>query len=195
MPKIFTEAEKENHRSVLFDKGFRLIAEYGYKNVTVDRLISLIDASKGYFYLLFESKEEYFLNAIAWQMEREYDQLKEAVDSGADLDDIRRLYKQIFLNSRFANYIDMIQIREKVGEKRWEDFRSFEKRFFEKTILLLGKEGSDCDPEVLSNLSAMIFLSYGMSNYAPYLFSDKIEDTLDILLNVMHRYVTEGKAD
>ena len=193
MPKIFTEADKEKHRSILFDKGFRLIAEHGYKNVTVNRLISLINASKGYFYLLFESKEEYFLNAIAWQMEREYDQLKEALENGASLDEIRVLYKKIFLNSRFANYIDMIEIREKVGEKRWEAFRSFEERFFKKTISLLGKEGPECDPKVLSNLSAMIFLSYGMSDYAPYLFSEKMEDTLDLLLTLMHNYATNEK--
>lgn len=193
MPKIFTESEKEKHRSVLFDKGFRLIAEHGYKNVTVDRLVSLIGASKGYFYLLFESKEEFFLNAIAWQMEREYDQLKEAVDNSANLDEIRILYKQIFLKSRFANYIDMIEIRQKVGDKRWENFRSFEEEFFKKTIALLGKDTAKCDPKVLSNLSAMIFLSYGMSGCAPYLFEEKKEETLDILLNVMHKYVTEGK--
>ena len=80
MPKIFTEAEKDRHREVLFDKGFRLISEKGYKNVKVDQLVELIEASKGYFYTLFDSKEEYFLGAIAWQMEREYDRLKEAKD-------------------------------------------------------------------------------------------------------------------
>jgi AcrR family transcriptional regulator len=193
MPKIFTEAEKEKHRSILFDNGFRLIDEHGYKNVTVDKLVSLIGASKGYFYLLFDSKEEYFLNAIAWQMEREYDQLKDALENGAELNEIRLLYKQIFLKSRFANYIDMIEIRKKVPDERWEDFRAFEESFSKKTIDLLGKKITDCDPKILSNLSAMIFLSYGMSNYAPYLFEEKKEETLDILLNVMHRYVTEGK--
>ncbi len=193
MPKIFTEEEKEKHRLILFDKGFRLIAERGYKNVTVDKLVSLINASKGYFYILFESKEEYFLKAIAWQMEREYNQLKDAVDGGASLDEIRILYKKIFLNSRFANYIDMIEIREKVGDKRWEAFRAFEERFFTKTISLLAKGNGECDPKVLSNLSAMIFLSYGMSDYAPYLFGEKKEETLDLLLNVMHRYAIGEK--
>ena len=53
MPKIFTEAEKDRHREVLFEEGFRLISERGYKNVKVEQLVKLIGASKGYFYALF----------------------------------------------------------------------------------------------------------------------------------------------
>lgn len=33
--------------------------------------------------------------------------------------------------------------------------------------------------------------SYGMTQYAPYLFEEKNETVLDILLATMHRYVTE----
>ena len=192
MPKIFTEAEKDRHREVLFDEGFRLISERGYKNVKVEQLVKLIGASKGYFYALFDSKEEYFLKAIAWQMEREYDRLREAKEAGASDEEIRMLYREIFLDSRFANYIDMIEIREKAGEELWERFRAFEERFFEKVTALLCRGKRKPDPKVLSNLSAMIFLSYGMSSYAPYLFKEKNRDTIELLLDTMHRYAIGG---
>ncbi|HIV79666.1 MAG TPA: TetR/AcrR family transcriptional regulator [Candidatus Avanaerovorax faecigallinarum] len=193
MPKIFTEAEKDRHREVLFDKGFRLISERGYKNVKVDQLVELIEASKGYFYTLFDSKEEYFLGAIAWQMEREYDRLKEAKDAGASDEEVRILYREIFLESRFSNYIDMIEIREKAGEELWERFRTFELRFFEKVTALLCRGRRKPDPKVLSNLSAMIFLSYGMLSYAPYLFKERNRETVEILLDTMHRYAIGEK--
>ena len=70
MPKIFSESEKLSHKQLLFDRGLALIMERGYKNVTVDELIKLTGGSKGYFYLLFESKEDFFLKAVMWQMEQ-----------------------------------------------------------------------------------------------------------------------------
>lgn len=72
MPKIFSESEKLSHKQLLFDRGLALIMERGYKNVTVDELIKLTGGSKGYFYLLFESKEDFFLKAVMWQMEQMY---------------------------------------------------------------------------------------------------------------------------
>ena len=64
MPKIFSDIEKDIQRNTLFEKGLQMIVERGYKNVTVDELVTLIGSSKGYFYRLFESKEEFFLQAI-----------------------------------------------------------------------------------------------------------------------------------
>ena len=72
MPKIFSEEEKESHRKFLLDNGLKIIMEKGYKNVTVDQLVKMIGASKGYFYVLFPSKETFFLDALAWQMEKNY---------------------------------------------------------------------------------------------------------------------------
>lgn len=70
MPKIFSDEEKQFHKNFLLDNGLRVIMENGYKHVTVDQLVQMIGASKGYFYLLFPSKEDFFLDALAWQMEK-----------------------------------------------------------------------------------------------------------------------------
>ena len=80
MPKIFTDEEKEGHRAILLDEGLRLIMKKGYRNVTVDQLVKLIGASKGYFYLLFSSKEQFFLDAIAAQMEKNFAILRQAME-------------------------------------------------------------------------------------------------------------------
>lgn len=80
IPKIFTDEEKEGHRAILLDQGLGLIMKNGYKNVTIDQLVQLIGASKGYFYVLFPSKEQFFLQAIASQMERHFDALREVME-------------------------------------------------------------------------------------------------------------------
>lgn len=191
MPKIFSDIEKDTQRNTLFKKGLQMIVERGYKNVTVDELVTLIGSSKGYFYRLFESKEEFFLQAISWQMTRNLERLEAARGNGASTDELSRLYKDLFIEASTTNYMDMFYIYSKVSEAQWQQFRNFEEAHYIRVVKLLGKDPAICDPEVLSNLSAMIYLSYGMTQYAPYLFEEKNDAVLDILLATMHRYVTE----
>lgn len=191
MPKIFSDIEKDTQRNTLFKKGLQMIVERGYKNVTVDELVTLIGSSKGYFYRLFESKEEFFLQAISWQMTRNLERLEAARGNGASTDELSRLYKDLFIEASTTNYMDMFYIYSKVSEAQWQQFRNFEEAHYIRVVKLLGKDPAICDHKVLSNLSAMIYLSYGMTQYAPYLFEEKNDAVLDILLATMHRYVTE----
>ena len=188
MPKIFSEEEKESHRKFLLDNGLKIIMEKGYKNVTVDQLVKMIGASKGYFYVLFPSKETFFLDALAWQMEKNYIRLKEAVEQGYTSEQIGALYRDIFKNSmHFATFEDAAYVQQKVGEQQWEKFQSFQEEYFTRVLKLLGRDTSVCDPRTLSNLSAVMFLLYNSN--AKYLFSDRIEATVDVLLQAFHTYI------
>ena len=69
--------------------------------------------------------------------------------------------------------MDLFYIHSKVSEKQWKKFRDFEETHYIEVVSLLGKDPSVCDPKVLNNLSAMIYLSYGMTQHAPYLFDEK----------------------
>lgn len=191
MPKIFSDIEKDTQQNTLFEKGLQMIVERGYKNVTVDELVALIGSSKGYFYRLFESKEEFFLQAIGRQMTRNLEILAAARSNGASTDELSRLYKELFIQASATNYMDMFYLYSKVSEAQWKQFRDFEESHYIQVVKLFGKDPASCDPKVLSNLSAMIYLSYGMTQYAPYLFEEKTDAVLDILLSAMHRYVTE----
>lgn len=191
MPKIFSDIEKDTQRNTLFEKGLQMIVERSYKNVTVDDLVNLIGSSKGYFYRLFESKEDFFLQAISWQMTKNLEVLSEAHKDGSSLEELSQLYKKLFLQASTTNYMDLFYIYSKVSEEQWKRFRDFEEAHYIKVVKLLGKDPPVCNPKVLSNLSAMIYLSYGMTQYAPYLFEEKNDAVLDILLATMHRYVIE----
>ena len=191
MPKIFSDIEKDTQRNTLFEKGLQMIVERSYKNVTVDDLVNLIGSSKGYFYRLFESKEDFFLQAISWQMTKNLEVLSEAHKDGSSLEELSQLYKKLFLQASTTNYMDLFYIYSKVSEEQWKRFRDFEEAHYIKVVKLLGKDPAVCNPKVLSNLSTMIYLSYGMTQYAPYLLEEKNDAVLDILLATMHRYVIE----
>ena len=191
MPKIFSDIENDTRRNTIFEKGLQMIVERSYKNVTVDDLVNLIGSSKGYFYRLFESKEDFFLQAISWQMTKNLEVLSEAHKDGSSLEELSQLYKKLFLQASTTNYMDLFYIYSKVSEEQWKRFRDFEEAHYIKVVKLLGKDPAVCNPKVLSNLSTMIYLSYGMTQYAPYLFEEKNDAVLDILLATMHRYVIE----
>ena len=95
MPKIFSDIEKDTQRNTLFEKGLQMIVERSYKNVTVDDLVNLIGSYKGYFYRLFESKEDFFLQAISWQMTKNLEVLSEAHKDGSSLEELSQLYKKL----------------------------------------------------------------------------------------------------
>ena len=112
MPKIFTDEEKEGHRAILLDQGLGLIMKNGYKNVTIDQLVQLIGASKGYFYVLFPSKEQFFLQAIASQMERHFDAFREVMERHPSPKEIGEAYRLLFKNMHFASFEDAMLLPE-----------------------------------------------------------------------------------
>ena len=188
MPKIFSDEEKQFHKNFLLDNGLRVIMENGYKHVTVDQLVQMIGASKGYFYLLFPSKEDFFLDALAWQMEKNYKQLEEAVKKGFSSAQIAELYKEIFKNRmHFASHEDAAYVQQKISDEQWNRFQEYQESFFLRTIKLLGRDTSQCDPKIVSNLSVIIFLLYNSRD--KYLFAERIQETTDILLHTFHAYI------
>lgn len=188
MPKIFSDEEKQFHREFLLDHGLRIIMEKGYKHVTVDQLVQMIGASKGYFYLLFPSKEDFFLDALAWQMEKNYKKLEDGIKQGFSPEQIEQLYKETFKTQmHFANYEDAAYVQQKISDKQWQRFQEYQEDFFTRALKLLGRNSDRCDPQVVSNLSAIMFLLY--NSKAKYLFTDKIQETTDILLRAFHTYI------
>ena len=141
MPKIFSDEEKKAHREFLLENGLRVIMENGYKHVTVDQLVQMIGASKGYFYVLFSSKEDFFLEALAWQMEKNYKRLEQAVNSNYSPTQIASLYRDIFKNRmHFATYEDAAYIQQKISDAQWKRFQDYQERFFSRILRLFGRD-------------------------------------------------------
>ena len=138
--------------------------------------------------MLFPSKEDFFLDALAWQMEKNYKQLEEAVKKGFSSAQIAELYKEIFKNRmHFANHEDAAYVQQKISDEQWNRFQEYQESFFLRTIKLLGRDTSQCDPKIVSNLSAIIFLLYNSRDKC--LFAERIQETTDILLHTFHAYI------
>ena len=134
MPKIFSESEKLSHKQLLFDRGLALIMERGYKNVTVDELIKLTGGSKGYFYLLFESKEDFFLKAVMWQMEQIFQALLDASQQGATPSELSVLHRQLYRKLKFANYEDSFISTKKLARSSGSSFESSKRTFLRGSL-------------------------------------------------------------
>ena len=188
MPKIFSDEEKKAHREFLLENGLRVIMENGYKHVTVDQLVQMIGASKGYFYVLFSSKEDFFLEALAWQMEKNYKRLEQAVNNNYSPTQIASLYRDIFKNRmHFATYEDAAYIQQKISDAQWKRFQDYQERFFSRILRIFGRDPSICDPKIVSNLSAVMFLFY--NSQAKYFFTERMQETTDLLLQTFHHYI------
>lgn len=190
MPKIYTEEEKYLQKTKMFTTGLKLISKNGYKNVKVDDLVELANVSKGYFYLLFESKEEFVLDALMWQMDNVFSALKKFSDDGASDKETGKIYRSMFEHLNFIKYSDITYIKKKASKELWDKFKHFEERYFQNIIELLGKNDGNHDPRVISNLSSIIFLSHNsMKDENSYFFSDKANDVTKILLDALHHYL------
>ena len=139
MPKIYTEEEKYQQKIKMYTAGLKMISQDGYKNVKVDDLVELAGVSKGYFYLLFESKEEFVLDALMWQMDNVFSALKWADNTGASSQETGSLYQSMFKNLHFIQYSDITYIKKKCTPESWSKFKRFEEQYFKNILKLLWK--------------------------------------------------------
>lgn len=192
MPKIYTEEEKYQQKIKMYTAGLKMISQNGYKNVKVDDLVEVAGVSKGYFYLLFESKEEFILDALMWQMGNVFSALKWADNAGASSQETGFLYQSMFKNLNFIQYSDITYIKKKCTQQMWDKFKHLEEQYFKNILKLLGKDDDKHDPRVISNLSSIIFLSYNsMKDEESSFFTDKANDVTQLLLETLHRYLHE----
>lgn len=126
-------------------------------------------------------------------MEQIFQALLDASQQGATPSELSVLHRQLYRKLKFANYEDMFYINQKVSKEQWQQFRKFEEDFFARIIKLMGSSPSERDPQIVSNLSALTYLSYmpvSSGETAQYWFSEKSDMVTDILLETIHRYIT-----
>lgn len=63
MPRL-TEADRNKRRQRLLDAAWRCVATKGYRDMTVDDVCAEADASKGAFYVYFETKQDLLLTLL-----------------------------------------------------------------------------------------------------------------------------------
>ncbi len=78
MPRL-KEADRNERRQRLVDAAWRCAARTGYRDITVDDVCAEAEASKGAFYVYFETKQDLLLALLdddSAQVDREIDELE-----------------------------------------------------------------------------------------------------------------------
>ncbi len=73
--RVFTEEEKEKLREGMLSQAFELLAKYGLKHMSVDKITKQVGIGKSTFYSFFESKEDYVSQAIELNRKKMLDRL------------------------------------------------------------------------------------------------------------------------
>ena len=122
------EAEK---RLALLKAAFRVVAEKGFSQVTLDDIAARAGVSKGITLYYFDSKEDLFRELFAWLIDSIHARMRDAVESREDpVEKVRALVALIFPSPSknrafFRAYIDFCGLAA-----RKEPFREVGERFY-----------------------------------------------------------------
>lgn len=122
------EAEK---RLALLKAAFRVVAEKGFSQVTLDDIAARAGVSKGITLYYFDSKEDLFRQLFGWLIDSIHVRMRDAVESRQDpVEKVRALVALIFPSPSknrafFRAYIDFCGLAA-----RKEPFREVGERFY-----------------------------------------------------------------
>lgn len=199
MPKAFTEQEKEVIRAQLREKGKQLFEKQGIKKTSVDELAQAARVSKGAFYLFYESKEELFMEILEGL---ETDFRTRIFDfSISQKSNARELLAKLFKNALLTwdeypllkNFgrSDYEYLARKLPPQRIQAHINQDDQFVEEFMKRIKRQGISvkASPRVVSNLMKSLFF---ISLHRDDLGSEAYIDSMEILADLIARYITEG---
>jgi AcrR family transcriptional regulator len=130
MPRTKAAYEAER-RLALLKAAFRVVAEKGFSEVTLDDIAAKAGVSKGITLYYFASKDDLFRQLFAWLIDSIQARMRDAVDSAEDpIEKVRALVALIFPSPSknrafFRAYIDFCGLAS-----RKEPFREVGERFY-----------------------------------------------------------------
>jgi len=195
MPKIYTDAEKQEHKHILYEHGLEFFNEQGFKNINIDKLVSIIGVSKGYFYLLFNSKEEFFLESILWGMQKTHEKLINFKEKGTKPAQLLKVYLECIVESPHAQISDYVNAYNKIHPEFIENFLHLMEEHYRKTLIILEKDSSPENVHILGNLVSNIHFSKIINSNDKLAFPDTYKETMDLLLNAVSDFIKKLPSD
>jgi AcrR family transcriptional regulator len=200
VPRAFNEQEKEGIRKQLHEQGRLLFERYGLKKTSVDELARAAGISKGAFYLFYDSKEELFMEIVE-QFERDVrDRLLEFTLTPAhdSQKKIVALLKSLLLSLdkypllKSFNLEDYQYLARKLPPERIEQHARADRAFAGYLMTKIKSEGisARANPRLVSNLLKSLFF-VGLHRHE--LGVGESEETLGVLIELVARYMVEGK--
>lgn len=191
MPKIVTDEERALIKEAIYSKTIQLIKKKGIKAVTVDDIVQAVGIGKGSFYSYYSSREACLFEVIKRSEREVFSRMEEMMVSiHSDKERVIKLLKEIVVSqdSLFSsiNTFDVeVLLRKLPAEYRMAENEKVENNF-QKALQLLNL--NEQSMEVVALL--MDCLSYAASN--PSYSQNGIKKSLDILINAIGDFITEG---
>lgn len=195
MPKIYSNADKEELRNRLLESGLHLLATQGYRNTDMQAIAKRVGVSRSFFYSLFASREEFVLAAFALQQATLEQMLQNAL-AQTQLTMEQRI--QFFLQDCMANrshaffYMtqeDQIQIYRTLSPQSYQQHQQSELAFYRRMILAVGRNPEVCRPEVVGNLVLTLLLTINSLSNAPFMFRQNMKETIDFQYRSLYDYI------
>lgn len=201
MPKAFSDHEKEILRTQLREKGRKLFEKQGLKKTSVDELTEAVGISKGAFYLLYDSKEELFLEILE---ELEADLRIQIFNfSISPQQDARQLLARL-LNSALLTWdrypllknfgrADYEYLARKLPPERIQAHANRDNEFVNDFVRRIKQEGIpvNTSPRVISNLMKSLFF---VSLHRDDLGEHAYLETMSVLTDLVAAHILEGAS-
>lgn len=199
MPRAFSEHEKETIRAQMREKGQKLFERQGIKKTSVDELAQAVGISKGAFYHFYGSKEELFMEILE---ELETDFRGRIFDSSISSrsnarQHLAKLFKDALLTwdeyPLLKNFgrTEYEYLARKLPPERARAHAHRDDEFVDDFIERIKREGIAvrASPRIVSNLMKSLFF---VSLHRDDLGADAYEETMQVLADLVARFVTEG---
>ena len=114
--KQFVQEYEDQRRDELIKATYLEVAEKGYSNVTLQDIATRAGVSKGSTLYYFATKEDLFLGALEWLVEKIHTRIREAVAAVDDpVDKMKTALSSVFKNAHdscqfFLAYTDFVSI-------------------------------------------------------------------------------------
>ncbi|MCI0662533.1 MAG: TetR/AcrR family transcriptional regulator [Acidobacteria bacterium] len=126
--KQFVQEYEDQKREELIKATYQVVAEKGYSAVTLQDIAERAGVSKGSTLYYFATKEELFLGALEWIIEKVHARIGEAVAAVADpVEKVKAAMEAIFANAQesrqfFLAYSDFVSLGTR--NKRFHDLNA-----------------------------------------------------------------------
>jgi TetR/AcrR family transcriptional regulator, fatty acid metabolism regulator protein len=161
--KQFVQEYEDQRREELIKATYQVVAEKGYSAVTLQDIAERAGVSKGSTLYYFATKEELFLGALEWIIERVHTRIGEAVATVDDpVEKVKAAIGAIFANAQesrqfFLAYSDFVSLGTR--NKRFHDLNA---RFYhgccdlDREIIEAGIKAGQFRPLDIDEASSMM---------------------------------------
>jgi AcrR family transcriptional regulator len=195
MPRAFSESEKEIIRQQLIEQGYKQFSSFGLKKTNIDELAAAVGISKGAFYIFYASKEALFMD-VAEKAETHFRQVvlavldEPAVSPRAHLFAVLKkafsAWKSMPILQQFSG-MDVEVLLRRIPEAKMREHMQADAVFMQDLITRCRAVNIPIQCSV-ADLSALIYSLLLVSLNETALGPIKVEDSLDILIELVAAY-------